>query len=109
MYSGEKDSTTPKDSAMVMKVGGQALERNNKDGPFILDKFRRATPCFFEAIYGPNERNALKTLEEVEYFTDIVLRGTNNQGVHLVIDDGGINVCGEENLQVCLHSVAAPF
>ncbi|KRZ04371.1 Cap-specific mRNA (nucleoside-2'-O-)-methyltransferase 1 [Trichinella zimbabwensis] len=77
--------------------------RNDCD--FRLDKFTASSPEMFEAFYGEDGIDGdgdITKGNNLESFSNFVLKNTDQKGVHLFMADGGFSVVGEENLQEVL-------
>ncbi|KAJ8670272.1 hypothetical protein QAD02_001531 [Eretmocerus hayati] len=74
--------------------------KNEND--FKLHDFH-AGPCeSFHPYYGPKENGDVYDPENQKAFKDLIMRETNNQGVHFMMADGGFSVEGQENIQEIL-------
>ncbi|KRX21674.1 MAGUK p55 subfamily member 5 [Trichinella nelsoni] len=77
--------------------------RNDCD--FRLDKFTASSPVMFEAFYGEDGIDGdgdITKGNNLESFSNFVLKNTDQKGVHLFMADGGFSVVGEEILQEVL-------
>ncbi|XP_050081971.1 cap-specific mRNA (nucleoside-2'-O-)-methyltransferase 1 [Anopheles aquasalis] len=68
---------------------------------FKLEAFIAGTPETFDPYYGPHEDGNIYDPVNIDGFSEYVLSQTNN-GVHLMLADGGISVENEENIQEIL-------
>ncbi|XP_012525209.1 cap-specific mRNA (nucleoside-2'-O-)-methyltransferase 1 [Monomorium pharaonis] len=74
--------------------------KNSND--FTLDEFF-AGPCeTFHPFYGPKENGDVMDAQNQEAFQSLIMKHTNNKGVHFMMSDGGFSVEGQENIQEIL-------
>jgi cap1 methyltransferase len=71
------------------------------ENDFKLDAFYAGSAETFDPYYGINEDGNVFDPENVESFTNYVLRQTDS-GVHFMMADGGFSVEGRENVQEIL-------
>lgn len=69
---------------------------------FKLDNFFAASPETFDPFYGKDDDGDIFKPINQTSFTDYVLNGTEQAGVHFVMADGGFSVDGQENIQEIL-------
>lgn len=72
---------------------------------FKLENFYAASSEFFEPHYGINGIDGdgdIYKPENLTEFKKFVMRNTDNQGVHIMLADGGFSVEGQENVQEIL-------
>ncbi|XP_011690873.1 PREDICTED: cap-specific mRNA (nucleoside-2'-O-)-methyltransferase 1 isoform X1 [Wasmannia auropunctata] len=74
--------------------------KNEND--FKLDDFL-AGPCeTFHPFYGSKDNGDVFDAQNQQEFADLVMKHTNNSGVHFMMSDGGFSVEGQENIQEIL-------
>ncbi|XP_075722569.1 cap methyltransferase 1 isoform X3 [Rhipicephalus microplus] len=69
---------------------------------FKLEDFFAGSPDTFEPLYGVTGDGDIFIPDNIRYFSKAVKLGTDNQGVHFVMADGGFSVEGQENIQEIL-------
>ncbi|EGT40926.1 hypothetical protein CAEBREN_23306 [Caenorhabditis brenneri] len=69
---------------------------------FKLQKFTASSAYFFETFYGTKNNGDVMDPENIDSLEDFISRGTDGQGVHLMMADGGFSVEGQENIQEIL-------
>ncbi|KAL0117568.1 hypothetical protein PUN28_010402 [Cardiocondyla obscurior] len=74
--------------------------KNEND--FTLDEFL-AGPCeTFHTFYGSKDNGDVFDPQNQEEFRSLVMKHTENKGVHFMMSDGGFSVDGQENIQEIL-------
>ncbi|XP_078037028.1 cap methyltransferase 1 [Augochlora pura] len=62
-----------------------------------------AGPCeTFYPYYGPADDGNVYDPANQEAFRELIMKYTNNKGVHFMMSDGGFSVAGQENIQEIL-------
>uniref|UniRef100_A0A914ZFD5 Cap-specific mRNA (nucleoside-2'-O-)-methyltransferase 1 n=3 Tax=Parascaris univalens TaxID=6257 RepID=A0A914ZFD5_PARUN len=69
---------------------------------FKLERFMAASPEYFEPYYGKHGDGDVMKPDNIISLEEVVMKGTNNVGVDLMMADGGFSVEGKENIQEIL-------
>lgn len=69
---------------------------------FTLDEFFAGPSETFHPYYGPLDNGDIYEVENQEGFRKLIMRHTQNKGVHFMMADGGFSVEGQENIQEIL-------
>ncbi|XP_020290351.1 cap-specific mRNA (nucleoside-2'-O-)-methyltransferase 1 [Pseudomyrmex gracilis] len=69
---------------------------------FTLDEFFAGPSETFHPYYGPLDNGDVYELENQEGFRNLIMKHTQNKGVHFMMADGGFSVEGQENIQEIL-------
>ncbi|PIC47516.1 hypothetical protein B9Z55_006852 [Caenorhabditis nigoni] len=69
---------------------------------FKLQKFTASSAYFFETFYGTKKNGDVMDPENIDSLEKFISEGTDGQGVHLMMADGGFSVEGQENIQEIL-------
>ncbi|VDM42115.1 unnamed protein product [Toxocara canis] len=69
---------------------------------FKLERFTASCPEYFEPYYGKHGDGDVMKPENIISLEEVVMKGTNNVGVDLMMADGGFSVEGKENIQEIL-------
>ena len=73
-----------------------------KENDFKLHDFN-AGPCeTFHPFYGPKDNGDVYDPDNQIAFKELIMRQTNNEGVHFMMADGGFSIEGRENVQEIL-------